>query len=268
MLRKSVFNSVSQQRFFNSKTTQTYINKVFPKTEIEQQIKNELLSEDMNLKHKIETTTKELESLLIKQHSIQHQLIELNQPNPTVQAQRISIQNMQEFIIHAIKTSILEDKQELRVGPLTRCNKDILNLFQPILYAYGITFYIINSQKEHESGEYFHLNLPKLKLCQAALPSYQNKAYQAWVNTLLKTINTTIKTAEEAVEKDFLALTNKLYARITEYNTSAYAEFKAHPAAHNRFEQFAEENDMEVTRYADVTIIQQKPTFRYTSNRS
>lgn len=194
------------------------------------------------------------------------------------------IKKFENFILTAMKTSILQGLHTTEYGPVNdddRNDSAVLMFFMPAFKAYGIKFDMsikIVGSREYE--DYLQFTVPQSITCIDNLSMEENAAYGAWINYFIKNeasyrewiqsfvnrINLTIKSTEEMVEEHYITLILQLYLPISNGAANSVTKLEAcYPAAIDRFKKFADDNDIKVCTNGDVFTaekIENRPSYQ------
>lgn len=228
---------------------------------------DELVSKGKDLNVEIKILDSQLKEKSEQYYSIYSDIQKLKQPIIAAEAAKDNIKKMEDIILEGIKKSLLNGKREIIDGPSWGYDRKLLKFFEPILNAYDISFRIRDFIGQGESGEYLHFNFPEKMVCSSVLPVDENDEYKKWLKKFTHNINLTVKKTEDTIQKDFSTLENELFTYMKNGDKTAFTKSKACPAAIQRFEKFAKDNDFRVSAL-DGIIIAENIGISHLTNRS
>lgn len=212
----------------------------------------ELTANRLELKKEIEQTEMHLKDMRETLHNYQMEEQQLTEPSLRYEQTCRAIEKMKNIIINGIFKSLLNGTTSMIDGPTHGYDQDLVNLFIPLLSAYGLTMEIKSETSTGEVCYYLCIQFPeKFFKNDTAVPEGATK-YKEILEVFESELLGAYRRAEEKIWKDLFVLEREIFLPLGQERSQVFFQFEPCNAAYNLFKDLAAGMDISLSRQGSV----------------
>lgn len=196
----------------------------------------------------IKTAEKQLKSMYETLSSYKKEAYALREPSKRYEQTRDAIENMNNMISKGVCEALLSGKTSMtNIQPYGH-ERELLDLFTPILASCGLTMETESHLGQGEMIHYLRIQFPE-KFCSIDIPVPENDTcYKEILEDFQKALASAYKKAETRILEDLSVLDRELMEPLLKGPSQVFSRFEPCGAAYHHFSMIAESQNISLSR--------------------